>query len=878
MPIPLRAKLEQELRRMQALGIITPVSEPTDWVSSIVTVEKPNGSLRVCLDPRNLNKAIKRHHHRLPTTDEILSRMAGAKYFTKLDASNAFWQVQLDDESSRLLTFNTHIGRFRFLRMPYGIHSASEICQAKIADIISGIDGTANAQDDIIIWGSSKAQLRQRTHNCLQAIRESGLKLRKDKCQFMQTEMTFLGHTISAHGIEPDFNKIAAILEMPNPTNVKELQRFLGMITYLGKFIPNLSDETTPLRTLLEKDIIWHFGTPQTQAVARLKSLITASPVLKYFDPRCNTRISSDASKKGLGAVLEQQHDNLWHPIAFASRSLSPAEQNYCPLERETLSIVFACEKFHEYVYGQHFDVFNDHQPLKSIFSKPLGKAPARLQRFLLRLQRYDFTMHYQQGKDAYITDALSRAALPDNTPEIPDKELSAFVHSVINNIPMSDSRLKQFQIETANDKVLTALTNCIQSGWPCNRSDVDPTVRPFYNFREELSLNNKLVLKGSRIIVPTTMRKEMLQTLHTGHPGITKIKLKARSSLYWPGIDSQLEDTVNSCSLCQEYRNQQQSEPLLHHDIPAVPWYKIGTDVFHLFNRHYLLIVDYTTNYFDISQLPDLESTTVIQHTKAIFAKYGIPKEIMSDNGPEFAAAAYNQFCSDWDIIHTTSSPRYPQSNGLVERTIQTVKRTLKKAIRNNEDIHLALLSLKTTPLQGRPSPAAMFFNRTPRTLLPTITNTTPAHQVKATPSSPLTHNQQPCNLPPLPTGASVRLHDGKSWSTRGHITSKVPQPRSYMVLTETGHTVRRNRKHLLQAREHSSPAEYDSDSSLVSAPTTVAPPDDIQPQDTNHDLGTTEPTITEPMPANEDLHTTRKTTSGRTIRKPAYLNEFTE
>ena len=202
-----------------------------------------------------------------------------------------------------------------------------------VADIISGIDGTANAQDDIIIWGSSKAQLRQHTHNCLQATLESGLKLRKDKCQFMQMELTFLGHTIPAHGIEPDFNKIAAILEMPNPTNVKELQRFLGMITYLGKFIPNLSDETTPQRTLLENDVIWHFGTPQIQAVARLKSLITTSPVLKYFDPRCNTRISSDAPKRGLGAVLEQQHDNIWHPIACASRSLSPAKQNYCLLE-----------------------------------------------------------------------------------------------------------------------------------------------------------------------------------------------------------------------------------------------------------------------------------------------------------------------------------------------------------------------------------------------------------------------------------------------------------------------------------------------------------------------------------------------------------------
>ena len=362
-----------------------------------------------------------------------------------------------------------------------------------------------------------------------------------------------------------------------------------------------------------------------------------------------------------------------------------------------------------------------------------------------------------------------------------------------------------------------------------------------------------------------------MLKTLHTGHPGITKIKLKARSSLYWPGIDSQLEDAVNSCSLCQEYQKQQKSEPLLYHDIPPVPWYKIGTDIFHLFNKHYLIIVDYATNYFDISQLPDLESTTVIQHTKAIFAKYGIPKEIMSDNGPEFAAAAYHHFCTKWDITHTTSSPQYPQSNGLVERIIQTVKRTLKKAHHNNEDIHLALLSLKTTPLKDRPSPAAMFFNRAPRILLPAITNAIPANQVKAAPLQPQIQQQQPRNLHKLQTGDSVRLHDGKSWSTRGHITSKVPQPRSYKVLTETGQTVRRNRKHLLHTNENCNPTEYDSDSSLVSILKTAAPSNELEPQVANHNPSTTEPTREEPMP-------TTRTTSGRTIRKLAYLTDFTE
>ena len=197
-PIALQPRLKAELQRMEDLEIIKPVTEPTDWVSSLAIAHKPNGGLRICLDPRNLNKAIRRNHHQMPTTDEIFSKMAGAKYFTKMDASNAYWQIPLDDESLRLLTFNTPFGRYRYLHMPYGIHSASEICQSHIASIIENIPGTANCQDDIIIWGSTLEELHERTHICLQAIRKSGLKLRKNKCQFDKTSLTFLCHHITA--------------------------------------------------------------------------------------------------------------------------------------------------------------------------------------------------------------------------------------------------------------------------------------------------------------------------------------------------------------------------------------------------------------------------------------------------------------------------------------------------------------------------------------------------------------------------------------------------------------------------------------------------------------------------------------------------------
>ena len=281
--ITLREKLDQELQRMVKMGIITPVHEPTDWVNSLVVVEKPNGKLRMCLDPKDLNKAIKHHHFHLPTTEEILASMSNARLFTKLDASNAYWQIEVDEESSKLLTFNTPFGLFSFRRLPIGIHSASEICQFKISQILEGIDGVLNSQDDIILWGSDKAELMARTTKVLEPVQLAGLKLNKDKCKFEVTATTFLGHKISGEGVEADPLKIQAILNVPEPTSKNEIQPFLGMITYLGKFIPNLSDLTAPLRSLLEKDVIYSFDKGQKEAFTTLTTVITSSPVLKFL-------------------------------------------------------------------------------------------------------------------------------------------------------------------------------------------------------------------------------------------------------------------------------------------------------------------------------------------------------------------------------------------------------------------------------------------------------------------------------------------------------------------------------------------------------------------------------------------------------------------
>lgn len=254
-PFALQKPLKDELDRMENLEVIEKIDEPTEWVSSLVIVEKKNGKPRVCMDPRDLNRAIKREHFKLPTREEIMSQFANAKYFSKLDASSGFWQLKLDNASSKLCTFNSPFGRYRFRRLPFGIASAPEVYHKTIHMIYEHLDGVDTSMDDIIVWGTTKAEHDMRLRKVLEATRKANLKLNKEKCQLGVKELTFVGNILSSEGVRPDPRKVSAIENMPRPQCKKDVQRFNGMINYMGKFIPNLSEKMAPLRQLTEKKI-----------------------------------------------------------------------------------------------------------------------------------------------------------------------------------------------------------------------------------------------------------------------------------------------------------------------------------------------------------------------------------------------------------------------------------------------------------------------------------------------------------------------------------------------------------------------------------------------------------------------------------------------
>ncbi|VDI69620.1 Hypothetical predicted protein [Mytilus galloprovincialis] len=397
---------------------INPVIHPP------LIVEKADGKLRICLDPKDLNRAIKREHFILPRQEEITAKLAGAKYFSKLDASSGFWNIKLDEESSNLCAFNTPFGRFKFLRLPFGIKSASEVFHKAVCKILHGLNGVESFIDDILVWGCTKEEHDKRLKEVLERIRTANLKLRRDKCEMGISEVTYFGHRYTREGLKIDDNKVKAITEMKSPTTKKELERFLGMVTYIAKFVPNFSSNTAVLRDLLKKDVPFQWDDNHDKTFKDLKTLITNSPVLRYFNDTKPVKLSVDASQNGLGAVLLQKE----LPIEYASRALTTSQKNWAQIEKELYAIVFGCERFHQYVYGRTIEVETDHKPLEAIFKKPLVNAPPRIQKLMLRLQKYDINVVYKPGKLMYISDTLSRAYLNEFDNSC-DKDIDAQVH-----------------------------------------------------------------------------------------------------------------------------------------------------------------------------------------------------------------------------------------------------------------------------------------------------------------------------------------------------------------------------------------------------------------------------------------------------------------
>ena len=837
--VSIRDKVKAELDRMESHGIVTKVTKPTDWVSSMVVVHKTNGDLRVCLDPRDLNKAIKRPHYPVPTLDDVTSRLSGCKYFSTLDARSGYWQIQLDDVSSWLTTFNTPFGRYRYLRMPFGINCAQDIFQRRVDETYEGLARVKGISDDVLVAGTTREEHLETLRATFQRAREHGQRYNLDKCHFNVSQVKYYGHVISDNGIQADPKKVEAITQMAAPTSKAELQTILGMVNYLAKFAPNLSSITAPMRDLLRKDIEFVWDAQQDMAFAKMKEIITKAPVLAFYDPNKPLTLQVDASEKATGATLMQEG----RPIEYASRALDASKANWAPIEREMLAIVHGCSRFHQYVYGRKTTVESDHKPLESILRKPISAAPKRLQTMILELQRYmyDIDVVYKPGKDIPVTDCLSRNLVVGSVPPQSDalnEKLDAVIHYMVASLPISDPKLTELRSTTAGDQNMQVLKHIILTGWPAQRKECPGAVLDYWNYRDELAFADGIIFKGDRMVIPKALRTEMMENIHAGHFGIEKCRARARSAIFWPGLNADIDTTVSSCETCQQHRNANQKETLISHQIPSLPWQVVATDLFTLHGRDYVLVVDYYSNFVEVEHLTDTTSKSVIAKIKAALARHGRCLRMISDNGPQYSSGDFAAFAAEWRFEHITSSPTYPQSNGLAERTVQTVKNLLKKAQQDKKDPYLALLELRTTPVHGLASPAQLLYSRRLRSMVP---NT--ERQLRPAVVSPAAvedmfeakhasqerqYNKGAKDLPPLHSGEQIRMRTTghkPCWDSATVMATPAPaSPRSYVVRTEDGQTYRRNRKHLLkqspETERVSEPAEIDDQEALGPVP----------------------------------------------------------
>ena len=834
-PLAIRERLKEELDKMEQDGVIKRVDEPTDWVNSLVIVEKPNGQLRLCLDPKDLNNAIKRPHYPLPTLEDATSKMAGAKFFTKLDAKSGYWQLKLKDSSSYLTTFNTPFGRYRFTRLPFGINCAQDEFQRKMDEIFGGIQGSTPLIDDIIVHGTTRAEHDRNLRTVLKQASEKKVTFNKGKLSVAAQEVSYFGHILTPDGLKPDPAKIKAINEMPPPKDKQELQTFLGMVTYLSKFSPNLSDATKPLRDLLKSDVEFTWDEQQNAAMENVKKLISSQPVLSFFDPKKEIILEVDASKSGLGATVKQEGK----PIAFASKALTPTEVNYAQIEKELYAILFGCQRFHQYLYGREVTVHSDHKPLETIAKKPLCNAPPRLQRMLLQLQKYRITVVYVPGKSIPIADTLSRKYLPADANES-TPELDVQVHTIIKNLPVSDQKVATIAKATKEDRTLNKLQSYIQTGWPNTKKQCHPDAAEFWTFRDELSQVQGLILKGERIFIPTALRPEMLIKIHEGHLGIEKCLQKARGVLFWPGMCLAIKDHISSCPTCISKAPSNPKEPLQSHPIPTRPWQYLASDIFTWESRNFLVTVDFYSRWFEIDELTSMTTTAVTRKLAVHFARHGIPETLLSDNGPAYDSEGFEIFTRVFDFKHETSTPHYPQSNGLAEKTVQTAKRMLSKCAADGTNFLLALLQYRTTPVDGLASPAELLMGRKLRSTLPstqsqlqpkTILPETVIQRRKECLSSQKRYYDRGARpLPSHPVGehVGVQLQKGDNWKP-AKVIATGNTPRALVVETKDGGRYLRNRRFIRKWPAQTttpSPPTADRQPEVSTPPTNSDPP----------------------------------------------------
>ena len=711
-----RAEINREVRKLHRQGVIEESDSP--WSSAVVLVKKPDGSSRLCVDYRQLNLKTVKDSYPLPRIDDTLDALTGARWFSTLDLKSGYHQVALHEADKVKTAFASGQGLWHFRVMPFGLCNAPSCFERLMEKVLDGIQWkTALVYlDDVIVYGSTFQEELQRLEEVLERFRRANLKLSPKKCALFQSEVQYLGHIVGREGVRTDPAKVAAVRDWPTPANLRELRSFLGLATYYRRFVKQFSQIAAPLHELTKKGLRWHWTPECEEAFKELKQALIAAPVLPYPDPSIPYILDTDASQEGLGAVLSQVKNGQEKVVSYYSSKLTAAERNYCVTRKELLAVVKSLEHFHPYLHGAKFTIRTDHAALRWL--KNLKAPEGQLARWLGRLEEYNYEVVYRPGRVHGNADSLSRRPCDPQCSHCVKREPQVECKRLV--LGEEDFNNERWRKEQSEDEDLLPIIQWLQAGdeRPDRQtvSGKSPVTKHLWQQWSLLRLQDGVLQRrwvkadGKEsnwvLIVPRTLRKGLIEEMHggitSGHLGEKKTLNRLRKRFYWVGMRRDVIEWTRACDTCRARLGpQHQGRAPLQLYLSGAPMERVGVDITGPFpvtssgNRFILVAMDYFTKWPEAYPLPNHEATTVARAlVDGFFSRFGVPKELHSDQGREFESKTFHEICKLLGIKKTRTTPLRPQSAGLVERFNKTLVTTLSKYCSSHQsdwDEHLS-------------------------------------------------------------------------------------------------------------------------------------------------------------------------------------------